>query len=936
MIQKQKLYLLDAMALIYRGYFAFSNSPRLTSKGLNTSAILGFTNTLVEIIQKEQPTHIVVAFDTSAPTWRHATYTPYKAHREKQPEDITQAIPYIHKILDAFHIPTASLDGYEADDVIGTLAYKAAKAGFSVYMVTHDKDYAQLVGDNIYIYKPAYMGASAKIVAEKDILEQWSIRQTRQVKDILALQGDASDNIPGIPKIGIKTAQKFIHEFDSLEGLLSQTEKLPAKWQDHVRTYAEQAQLSKELATIHTDIPLPFSIQESRYQGPDPIALQLIFQELEFNALAKRVLNTKTHSPTHSASMATLDFAKPAATSPNTQPNIELVASSTVPYRTLYNTPHQYHVMDTAELREQLIGYLNLQSAFCIDTETTSLNIRQAELVGISFSYSSGEGYYVPIPTDQIAAKAIVATFKEVLQNPAILKIGQNIKYDQAILLKYGIDTLTPIFDTMLAHALIAHDRPHNLNSLAEHYLHYHPIPIEELIGYTKSNQQSMREVDLELLKDYAVEDADITLQLQAPLAKAIEEEHLQHLCYDVEFPLVQVLVDMEYQGVKIDEHLLATLSTDLGVELVGLEDAIHTLAGQTFNLSSPKQLGNILFEKLKITSSSKKTKTGQYATGEEVLADLIDLHPIIPKILSYRELQKLKSTYVDAFPQLIDPLDGKLHTSYNQEIVTTGRLSSTKPNLQNIPIRTDKGKAIRKAFVPSAPGNVLLSVDYSQIELRIMASFAQDMTMMKAFQEGQDVHRSTASKLFKVPIEEVDEHMRRQAKMANFGMIYGISAFGLAKRMGITRSQAEGIINAYFQEFHAVSIYMQKIIQQGKAMGYVTTRLGRKKYLYNINSRNATLAKEDERNAINAPIQGTAAEMIKIAMVNIHRWLKHENLRTRLILQVHDELVFDAPEEEVMLVKENVIKLMQNALPLDNVPIEVLAGIGKNWLEAH
>jgi len=936
MMHTQKLYLLDAMALIYRGYFAFSNSPRLTSKGLNTSAILGFTNTLVEIIQKEQPTHIVVAFDTSAPTWRHATYKPYKVHREKQPEDITQAIPYIHKILAAFHIPTASLDGYEADDVIGTLAYKAAKEGFSVYMVTHDKDYAQLVGDDIYIYKPAYMGASAKIVAEKDILEQWSIRQKSQVKDILALQGDASDNIPGIPKVGIKTAQKFIHEFDSLEGLLAQTEKLPAKWQDHVRMYAEQARLSKELATIHTDIPLPFALQESRYQGPDPIALQVIFQELEFNSLAKRVLNTKTHSPTHSASMPKLNFEQPAATSTNTQPNIGLVVSSTVPYRTLYNTPHQYHVMDTAELREQLIGYLNLQSAFCIDTETTSLNIPQAELVGIACSYSPGEGYYVPIPTDWQAAKAIVETFKEVLQNPAILKIGQNIKYDQAILLNYGIDTLSPIFDTMVAHVLIAHDRPHNLTSLAEHYLHYHPIPIEELIGYTKSNQQSMRAVDLELLKDYAVEDADITLQLQTPLAQAIKEEKLEQLCYEVEFPLVQVLVDMEHQGVTVDKHLLTLLSSDLAVELLGLEEEIHTLAGQAFNLSSPKQLGNILFEELQISSSSKKTKTGQYATSEEVLAELIHLNPIIPKILSYRALQKLKSTYVDALPQLIDPFDGKIHTSYNQAIVTTGRLSSAKPNLQNIPIRTDKGKAIRKAFVPSAPENVLLSVDYSQIELRIMASFAQDMTMMKAFQEGQDVHTSTASKLFKVPLAQVDEHMRRQAKMANFGMIYGISAFGLAKRMGITRSQAEGIINAYFQEFHAVSVYIQKIIQEGKAMGYVTTRLGRKKYLYNINSRNATLAKEDERNAINAPIQGTAAEMIKIAMVNIHRWLKRENLRTRLILQVHDELVFDGPEEEVMLVRDNVIQLMQNALPLDNVPIAVHAGIGKNWLEAH
>ncbi len=929
-----KLYLLDAMALIYRAYFAFNNSPRLTSKGLNTGAILGFTNTLVEIIQKEKPSHMAVAFDTSAPTWRHRTYPAYKAHREKQPEDISIAIPSIQKILAAFHIPAIALDGYEADDVIGTIAYQVKKKDFSVYIVTHDKDYAQLVGDHIYIYKPAYMGASATILSEKEVLEKWGISTISQVKDILALQGDTSDNIPGIPKIGIKTAQKFLQQFDSLEELLARTDELPERWQAHVRAYAEQATLSKELATIHTDVPLNFDLTTSRYKGPDTSALQAIFQELEFNSLARRVLGTGKNNTASTSPLPQLPLAEPAPTPSPTELDSTPVNPS--PYVTLHTTPHQYHVMDTPALRAQLIHYLQLQSAFCIDTETTSLNIQQAQLVGIAFAYYPGEGYYVPIPADRKEAEAIVAEFKDILQNTAIVKIGQNIKYDQGILRQYGVERLRPIFDTMLAHALIAHDRPHNLTSLAEHYLHYHPIPIEELIGYTKSTQLSMREVDLQLIKDYAAEDADITLQLKEPLAKAIAQENLQQLCYDVEFPLVQVLVDMEHQGVKVDTDLLQTLSSELAVELSSLEADIHNLAGRSFNLSSPKQLGSILFEELKITAASKKTKTGQYATGEEVLADLTHLHPIIPKILAHRELQKLKSTYIDALPQLISPIDGKLHTSYNQEIVTTGRLSSARPNLQNIPIRTERGQAIRKAFVPSQPENVLLSVDYSQIELRIMAAFSQDETMMQAFQEGKDIHTSTASKLFKVPLAQVDAHMRRQAKMANFGMIYGISAFGLAKRMGITRLQAEEIIRAYFQEFHAVSSYMQHIIKEAKAQGYVTTVLGRKRYLRNINSRNATLQKEDERNAINAPIQGTAAEMIKIAMVNIHHWLQHERLETKLILQVHDELVFDGPEAEVIHVKDTVIKLMEDALPLQGVPIEVQAGIGRSWLEAH
>jgi len=936
MTPKPTLFLLDAMALIYRAHFAFSKNPRITSKGLHTSATLGFTNSLVEVITKEKPTHIIVAFDTAAPTWRHATFAAYKAHRQEQPEDITDAIPYVKKILAAFRIPVLSADGYEADDIIGTLARQAEKQGFEVYMMTPDKDFCQLVNEHVYLYKPAYMGNSIAILDKKAVLDKWEISHVDQVRDILALQGDAVDNIPGIPGIGIKTAQKLIQQFGSLEEIIAQVDHLTGKLQDNIRTHAQQGLLSKQLATIHTDVPLQFDLAQSHYQGPDPIALKAIFQELEFNTLARRVLGETTpvgsRLNSQQPSQPTLFEESPSTTSPNE----ETLFIPSTPYHTIHTTPHQYHLINTPALRKDLIGYLQLQTAFCFDTETTGLDPHQAQLVGIAFSYYPGEGYYVPIPADQQEAQAIVEEFKKVLESPTIGKIGQNLKYDQLVLRRYGIEVMAPIFDTMIAHALLAPERPHNINSLAESYLNYKPIPIEELIGYTRSTQKSMRTVELTLIKEYACEDADIALQLKKPLEKAIQQEKLAQLCYEVEFPLVQVLVAMEHQGVQIDTDLLAGISAQLATELAQLEEEIHMLAGYSFNLSSPKQLGEILFDKLKIASSTEKTKTGQHATSELVLADLADTHPIINKILSYRELQKLKSTYVDALPQLISPLDGRIHTSYNQTVVTTGRLSSTNPNLQNIPIRTEKGKTIREAFIPSKPSNVLLSADYSQIELRIMAFFSQDATMIEAFQAGEDIHVATASKLFKVPLDQVDAHMRRQAKTANFGMIYGISAFGLAQRMGISRSEAHEIIQAYFQEFHAVKTYMNQIIEQAKAQGYVTTLLGRKRHLRDINSRNATLRGVDERNAINSPIQGTAAEMIKIAMVHIYQWLQQEKLQAKLILQVHDELVFDVPLQEVAILQEQVVQLMKNALPLAGVPIEVQTGIGKNWSEAH
>jgi DNA polymerase-1 len=774
------------------------------------------------------------------------------------------------------------------------------------------------------------MGNSATIVDKAAILEKWGITYIDQVRDILGLQGDPVDNIPGIPGVGPKTAQKLIQEFGSLENVIAQAGQLKGKLKEQVINYSEQAILSKELATIHTNVPLDFDLAQSEYQGPDPVQLKAIFQELEFRSLASRVLGEKLESPqpTSSGSQTQL-FDTP------TQHDVDVSAQPAVTLANSYTTLHQYHLIDTPALRQSLISYLKLQDTFCFDTETTSLNPYQARLLGIAFSYYPGEAYYVSMPTDYAQTQAIIQEFKELLEHPSICKVGQNVKYDSLILRRYGIEVAQPLFDTMIAHSLLEPDRPHNLTALTETYLHYTPISIESLIGLKKSQQKNMQDIDLVSVKEYAAEDADVTLQLKQPLEQAIKEQKMDKLLYEVELPLVNVLVAMEYQGVQIDHLTLHNISISLATDLKELEQDVYKLAGCTFNLASPKQLGEVLFDQLKIGDKPKKTKTGQYATNEQVLAEFAAKHEIVAKILEYRELQKLKSTYVDALPTLVSPMDGRIHTSYNQAIVATGRLSSTNPNLQNIPIRTQKGRAIRQAFVPSQPDHVLLSADYSQMELRIMASFAQDETMIEAFKAGQDIHKATASKLFKVPIESVDESMRRQAKTANFGIIYGISAFGLAQRLGISRTDAAAIIQAYFKEFSGVKAYMDRIINQAKEQGYVTTLLGRKKYLRDINSRNATVRGFDERNAINAPIQGTAAEMMKLAMVRIYHWLQQEKLQTKLIMQVHDELIFDVPQIEVSLVREQVALLMKDALPLI-VPMEVGIGIGKNWLEAH
>ena len=913
------------MALIYRAHFAFSKNPRINSKGINTGAVLGFTNSLVEIIRKEAPTHLAVAFDLPGPTFRHQAFEAYKAHREAQPEDITLAIPYVKKIVRAFQIPVLEKEGYEADDVIGTLARQASQDHFEVYMMTPDKDFGQLVDDHIYLYKPAFLGNGVTVLGKKEVLEKWGIQRVDQVRDILGLQGDAVDNIPGIPKVGPKTAQKLIQDFGSVENLIANADQLQGKLRENVLTYGQQGLLSKALATIHTDVPLDFDLAQSQYHGPNEAQLKDLFHELEFRTLLQRLFGEEA-TPTKPEAQTVL-FDNPATPDTPSPP--------TTPLATLATTKHQYHLVDTPTLRQELLQQLSGQEVICFDTETSSLDPHQATLLGIALAYKPGEAYYVPLPKDPSVAQQIVQEFQPLLESTTICKVGQNLKYDISVLQRYGVTVALPIFDTMLAHYLLAPDTRHNLTVIAEQYLHYTPMPIEALIGPKGKGQRSLQEVDVALVKEYAGEDADITLQLYYQLAPAIKQQRLEKLLYEVELPLVSVLAAMEHAGVKVDTEVLAKLSKSMTQERQVLEQEIHALAGEAFNIASPKQLGDILFGKLKLIDQPKKTKTGQYATGEEILQTLAKDYPIAAKIIEYRELQKLQSTYVDALPTLLSPVDGLIHTSYNQAVASTGRLSSTYPNLQNIPIRTEKGRAIRQAFVPRSPKHRLLSADYSQIELRIMASFSKDPSMMAAFQAGKDIHQATASQLFKVPLAEVTTDMRRKAKTANFGIIYGISAFGLAQRLHITRSEATALIQAYFKEFPAIKAYMDAVIERARVQGYVTTLLGRKRWLRDINSRNAALRGFAERNAINAPIQGSAAEMIKIAMIHIHNWMQQEKLHTSMVLQVHDELVFDAPEEEIPLLQQHVPMMMKKALPLA-VPIEVSVQVGENWLDAH
>ncbi len=945
---ENKLFLLDALALIYRAHFAFSKNPRVNSKGINTGAVFGFTNALLEIIQKEKPSHLGVAFDTNAPTFRHKEFEEYKAQREAQPEDIKIAKPYIRDIVKAFNIPILELDGFEADDVIGTIAKKAAREGFEVFMMTPDKDYSQLVEEHVYLYKPAYMGNAVDILGVPEVLEKWDIEKVEQVTDILGLQGDAVDNIPGIPGIGPKTASKLIREYGSVENLVANTAKLKGKQKENVEKFAEQGILSKYLATINTEVPVGYDAEALRYTGPDEERLKEIFQELEFRSIMGRLFGEKPEA-TPSTKKAKPAPASPGqmtmfgqatsqdtATPADVPPLPEAMPATEVPViNTIETVVHHYHTIDTPALRQELLKYLKARKSFCFDTETNNIDAVEAKLVGLSFSYHPGEAYYVPVPEDKEEATTVVEDFREVLEAEDIVKIGQNLKYDILVLKKYGIETGGNLFDTMLAHYLIEPDMRHGMDLLAETYLNYKPVSITELIGSKGKNQLNMREVPVEQVAPYACEDADITLQLKEKLEEELQKHQLRKLFDEVEVPLVKVLAEMEFNGITVDTNALKELSTSLEEDVKAIEQKIYETAGETFNIGSPKQLGEILFDKLKLIEKPKKTKTGQYATGEDILSKLAVKHEVANDILTYRELSKLRSTYVDALPLLISPLDGRLHTSFNQAVTATGRLSSTNPNLQNIPIRTEKGREIRKAFVPRSEEFTLMAADYSQIELRIMAVFAKDESMIEAFRAGRDIHATTAAKIFKVPLEEVDSEMRRKAKTANFGIIYGISAFGLSERLSIPRKEASEIIEAYFQEFPGVQEYMERCISQAREKEYVETILGRRRYLRDINSRNATIRGYAERNAINAPIQGSAADMIKLAMVRIHDWMKKEKLRSKMILQVHDELVFDVHLEELELMKKQVEYFMAHALELD-IPMEIGIGTGNNWLEAH
>ena len=955
----KKLFLLDAFALIYRSHFAFSKNPRINSKGLNTGAILGFTNTLVEVLQKEKPTHIGVAFDAAKKTFRHEQYADYKAHRQAMPEDIGLAIPYIKQIIKAFHIPILKVDGFEADDVIGTLACKAEKEGFEVFMMTPDKDYCQLVTEHVKQYRPAFMGNAAEIVDVERVKEKFGVKRVEQVIDILGLMGDASDNIPGIPGIGEKTAKALIERFDTVENLIANADQLKGKQRENVEQYAQQGLMSKELATIHTSVPIDFKAEELVLDKPNGDELKALFEELEFRQLAARILDDAGATRPGPAGGATGSRGarrpKTAAGAPGLFDSadasvqravegadgdeIDLEAPEFVGNRrTLGDVPHQYHLVDTPGARKSLVQFLVKQAEVSFDTETTGLDTMTSRLVGLSFSWHVGEAYYVPVPwapEDMEAAQAIVDEFRPFFEAENVRKIGQNIKYDLSILKHYGVTMRGPLFDTMLAHYLLEPDMRHNMDVLAETYLHYSPISILELIGPKGKNQKTMADIPPAEVKDYACEDADVTLQLKHVFEPKLETQGLLPLLNEVENPLVPVLADVEYAGVRIDAGALSEYSGTLQGYITEVEEQIFQISGEPFNIGSPKQLGEVLFDKLQVGGKPKKTKTGQYATGEEVLSLLAAEHPIAALILEYRQLTKLKSTYVDALPQLVCEVDGRIHTSFNQAVAATGRLSSTNPNLQNIPIRTEKGREIRRAFVPRDNDHLLVAADYSQIELRIMASFSQDPTMIESFRKGLDIHQSTASKIFNVPLEQVDGDMRRKAKTANFGIIYGISAFGLAQRLSIGRKEATELIDAYFQEFPAVKQYMDESIRKARDLEYAETLLGRRRYLRDINSRNATLRGYTERNAINAPIQGTAADIIKVAMIHIHDWLEQEKLQTKMILQVHDELVFDAPKDEVAHITPHIKRLMAEALPMQ-VPLEVEVGTGTNWLEAH
>ena len=941
MSQPKRLFLLDAFALIFRGYYAFIKNPRINSQGVDTSAIFGFMNSLLDVIKRERPDHLAVCFDKGGSVARTEMFEAYKANRDETPEAISIAVPYIQAILKSMHIPVVELAGYEADDIIGTLAKQAEKEGFQTYMVTPDKDFAQLVSENIFMYRPARMGNGIEIWGIPEVQAKFEVERPEQVIDYLGMMGDAVDNIPGLPGVGDKTAKKFLKEYGSMEGLLAHTDQLKGKMKEKVEANKELGLLSKELAKILLDVPVTFQAEAYALSDPDFSAVGTIFDELEFRRMKENIQKIFGQEVAVATPQETSASPKKAASLDTGQMDLFSAGGGNTDQATLSskkdlsNTPHHYQFVHTALGIDLLVQKLVQQSSVCFDTETTSLNALTAELVGIAFSWEAGTGYYVPVPPEKEQAAAIINQLRPFFENKQIEKIGHNLKYDLKVLSNYQLKLAGPLYDTLIAHYLINPDRRHSMDILASTYLQYEPQPITELIGKKGKNQGSMRDVALEKQTEYAVEDADITLQLKQFFDQELAAAENGKLFQEVELPLVEVLTAMEQEGINLNTGFLKEFETALDSDIARLEKSIFEQAGEEFNLASPKQLGPILFEKLKLVDKPKKTKTGQYSTAEDVLSFLAKDHPIVADILEWRSVNKLQSTYVKALPEEINPNTGRVHTVYNQAVAATGRLSSNQPNLQNIPIRTERGQQVRKAFIPRDENHVLLAADYSQIELRIIAALSKDPAMLEAFQKGEDIHATTAAKVFGVPLEEVSREQRSNAKTVNFGIVYGVSAFGLSQQTNLNRTEAKELIEAYYATYPQLKNYMSEQVDFARENGYVTTVLGRRRYLKDINSQNAVVRGAAERNAVNAPIQGSAADIIKIAMINIHRRMEKENWQSKMLLQVHDELVFDVPKTEVETLSAMVKEEMENAFSLE-VPLLVEVGIGENWLEAH
>ncbi len=941
-MSQKRLFLLDAYALIFRGYYALIKNPRINSKGMDTSAILGFTNSLLDVIRREKPEYLAVAFDKGGSVARTEAFEEYKANRQETPEAIKIAVPYIHQILEAMNIPIIEEAGFEADDLIGTLSVQADKAGYQTYMVTPDKDYAQLVTENVFMYRPARMGNGIEIWDIEKVKEKFEVDTPKQVIDYLGMMGDAVDNIPGLPGVGDKTAKKFIKEYGSMENLLANTHELKGKMKEKIEANAELGILSKQLATIILDCPVEFHEEDFKVCLPDFQKVSDVFQELEFRRSYDTLLKIFNQQDTAESKVESGKSKENSGTKTNNdQPQLDLFGGGgdtgsseeiVTGFKNIDNTNHFYQLIDTDLGRAILLEKLLKQETVCFDTETTSLNTSEAELLGIAFSYEEGKGYYVPTKEN---TQEIVDFFKPFFTSSKIVKVGQNLKYDIKVLRNYNIIVEGPIFDTMIAHYLLNPDMRHNMDVLSETYLNYKPVSIESLIGKKGKNQLTFDTVPLDKQTEYAVEDADVTLQLKNVFEKQLPKDNLKKMFDDIEIPLLNVLAEMECEGINLDTKFLGELATELGAEIKSLEQSIFETTETTFNLASPKQLGEVLFDKMKLVDKPKKTKTGQYATGEEILSGLAKDHQIVADILEWRGLVKLQNTYVEALPKEVNPKTNRIHTTYSQAVAATGRLSSNNPNLQNIPIRTPRGQQVRKAFIPRDENHVLLAADYSQIELRLIAELSGDEAMKESFLKGEDIHRATAAKVFGVPLDEVTREQRGNAKTVNFGIIYGVSAFGLSQQTSLNRKEAKALIDTYYETYPTLKQYIAKQVDLARDNGYVETLLGRRRYLKNINSQNAIVRSGDERNAVNAPIQGTAADIIKIAMINISKELKEQQFKTKMLLQVHDELVFDVPKDEVETVTQLIKSEMENAHKL-SIPLEVEVGIGDNWLEAH